>query len=209
MTLRYGIFIAPQPEFTARAYQARQIICGQYGTWAAEMLMVHITLAEYFPCSGENLDALGLGLKNLAAQSRREHPQIPLRRRGVATDTDSPGTIFLDFGPIEADAPLNILYRNVIGLVKDLSSSETAPSANAGEFRPRLPLMQYANLPPAVFSNAEEFASKVVEDIGVPETTIAWSMTLARFHSQAAEENWEAGSWATDISWELLSSYPL
>ena len=209
MTSRYGIFIVPEPEFTARAYRARQIICGQYGAWAAEMLMVHIMLAGFFPCADEGLETLDLDLDNLAAGSRRYCPQIPLRRRGVGTATDLPGTIFLDFGPLQDDDPLNILCGNVINLVNDLSGTGEGPHPGAGNFRPRLPLMQFANLPTGVLSDAEEFARAVVEDTGLPETTNAWRLMLARFHSQAAGETWEAGSWATDISWELLSSYPL
>ena len=209
MTIRYGIFIVPQPEFTARAYRARQIICGQYGTWAAEMLMVHIMLAEYFPCDDDGLEALDLDLADLATQSRRDHPQFSLKRQGVGATTDLPGTIFLDFGPLQDHDPLKILHGKVINLVNGLSGTGKGQHMAIGDFRPRLPIMQYANLPPAVFSNAEEFAREVVEDTGVPETTSVWSLMLARFHSQAAGENWETGSWAADISWEMLSSYPL
>ena len=209
MTSRYGIFIVPQPEFTARAYRARQIICGQYGAWAAEMLMVHIMIAGFFPCSDDEIGSLDLGLGNLAAGSRRDYSQIPLIRRGVATAAELPGTIFLDFGPLQDDDPLKILYGNVVGLVNDNLATGQGLDLTVDHFRPRLPLMQFANLPPAVFSDAEEFARAVVEDTGLPESTSAWRLMLAQFQSQAAGENWEAGSWAADISWELLSSHPL
>lgn len=209
MTTRYGIFIVPQPEFTARAYRARQIICGQYGTWAAEMLMVHIMLAGYFPCAGGQIESLDLGLGKLAVESRRDESQILLQRRGVATATDLPGTIFLDFGPLQEDDPLNILYKNVTDLVNEYSAATAVPHLTAGDFRPRLPLMQFANLPSGVFSDAQEFARGVVDDMGLPRSTSAWRLMLARFHSQAAGENWQPGSWAADISWELLSSHAL
>ncbi len=209
MTSRYGIFIVPQPEFTARAYRARQIVCGQYGAWAAEMLMVHIMIAGFFPCAADHIGSLDLGLEKLAAESRTGAGQISLKRGDVATAVDTPGTIFLDFGPLGADDPLNILHGNVIGLVQDLSGSGDFTHLGHDDFRPRLPLMQFANLPSSVFSDAEEFARGVVEDMGLPESTSAWRLMLARFHSQAAGENWEPGSWAADISWELLSSHML
>ena len=212
MTSRYGIFIVPQPEFTARAYRARQIICGQYGAWAAEMLMVHIMLAGYFPCAGGQIESLELGLGNLAAGSRRDANQagqISLRRRGVAAAKELPGTIYLDFGPLPDDDPLKVLHGNVIDLVNEFSGPGDVPHLAADDYRPRLPLMQFANLHPGVFSDAEEFARRVVEDMGLPESTSAWRLMLARFHSQAAGENWEPGSWASDISWELISSHAL
>ena len=209
MTSRYGIFVVPQPEFTARAYRARQIICGQYGTWAAEMLMVHIMIAGFFPSADGGIEPLDLGLAELAAGSRVDGVQIPLKCAGVAAAKELPGSIYLDFGPLRDDDPLMLLHGNVIDMVRGFSDTGDIEHLAPDEFRPRLPLMQFANLPPAVFSDAEEFARGVVEDVGLPESTSAWRLMLARFHSQAAGENWEPGSWAADISWELLSSHAL
>ncbi len=207
MTSRYGIFVVPQPEFTARAYRARQIICGQYGAWAAEMLMVHIMLAGFFPCSDDKIESLVPGLENLAAGSRDEAGQISLKRRGVATAPDVPGTIFLEFDSSPAHDSLTMLHGKVAGLVNDI----LGPGAQLDvvDFRPRLPLMQFASLPSRVFSDAAEFARGVVDDMGLPELTTAWRLMLARFNSQAAGDGWEPGSWATDISWELISSHAL
>ena len=49
MSTRYSISLLPDPDFTARAYRARQLICGQYACWAAEMQMLHMPLSDYFP----------------------------------------------------------------------------------------------------------------------------------------------------------------
>ena len=173
------------------------------------MLMVHIMLAGFFPCDDGQIESLDLGLGKLAAGSRRDSSPISLIHRSVDTTTDMPGTIFLDFGPLQEDDPLKILHGQVIDLVRDISGTGDVLHPSADEFRPRLPLMQFANLPPGVFSDAEEFARGVVEDMGLPESSSAWRLMLARFHSQAAGEHWEPGSWAADISWELLSSHPL
>ena len=209
MSTRYGIFIVPQPEFTARAYRARQIICGQYGAWAAEMLMIHIMLGGFFPWTEDGIEALVLGLGNLASESRRHSSPINMDRSDVVVAPDFRGTIFLEFVHPQGQDPLARLYENVIGLIKSHPGTQPTHQPTAEDFRPRLPLMQFANLPSSVLSHAEEFAKAVVEDIGVPETTSAWRLMLARFHSQAAGENWEPGSWATDISWELLSSHAI
>ncbi len=173
------------------------------------MLMVHIMLAGFFPCDEGQIESLDLGLGKLAAGSRRDSSPIPLKRRGVASAAELPGTIFLDFGPLQDDDPLKLLYGNVVGLVNDNLGTGEGLDLTVDDFRPRLPLMQFANLPPGVFSDAEEFARGVVEDTGLPESTSAWRLMLARFHSQAAGENWEPGSWSADISWELLSSHAL
>ena len=173
------------------------------------MLMVHIMLSGYFPCSDSKLEALDSGLARLASESRRESPAIPLRRQRVAATADSSGNIYMDFGPLPAGGPLIRLYGNVMSLVNDASGTGAIQSVTAQDFRPRLPLMQFANLPAAVFEHAQEFAQMVVEDTGVPESTTAWRLMLAKFESQAAGEDWQPGSWAADISWELLSSHPL
>ena len=171
------------------------------------MLMVHIMLAGFFPCGDHKIESLVLGLENLAAGSRADAGQIPLKRRGVATAPDMPGAIFLEFDSLPDNDLLTILHGKVAGLVNSI----LGPGAklNAVDFRPRLPLMQFASLPSGVFSDAIEFARGVADDIGLPETTTAWRLMLARFHSQAAEDGWEPGSWATDISWELVSSHAL
>lgn len=209
MTSRYGIFIVPEPEFTARAYRARQIICGQYGAWAAEMLMVHIMLAGFFPLPESSVEPLTKGLADLAADSRGRLPRFPLNNLGVATAPESPGTIFLDFTPLEPEDPLRVLYTKVADLIDRVSMVSPRQSQAAKGFHPRLPLLQYANLPATLFDDAMEFAGAVVNGLALPGTASAWRVILARFQSQAAGENWEAGSWAADISWELLSSHPL
>ena len=42
MSIRYGVSLLTDPDFTARLYRARQLICGQFACWAAEMHMVHL-----------------------------------------------------------------------------------------------------------------------------------------------------------------------
>ena len=37
MSIRYGIELVFDPAFTARVYRTRQLVCGQYGCWAADV----------------------------------------------------------------------------------------------------------------------------------------------------------------------------
>ena len=58
MSVRYGIDLVLQPSFTAKVYQTRQIVCGQYSSWAAEMQMLRMALTPYFPCPDDRLSVL-------------------------------------------------------------------------------------------------------------------------------------------------------
>ena len=71
MSVRYGIALALDPTFTSRAYRSRQLICGQYASWAAEMNMVYVPLTGFFQCSDAAVAQVDMGLAATAAQSRQ------------------------------------------------------------------------------------------------------------------------------------------
>ena len=205
----------PEPSFTARVYRARQLICGQYGAWAAEMQMVHLAVSGFFQCTDTGLAAMEAGLAELAARSRRDAPQFQLSHRGVVSIPDDQGNIFLDFaqefstesGP--GPDPLNILRGNVVSFLDQAPEVAHDPQADGPTYRPHLPLMQFARLPDGVFADAAEFAQAAVADLAVPASTRAWRLPLLRFHSEAAGDDWSGGGWAADLRWEPLSSHPL
>ena len=209
MALRYGILLVPEPAFTATAYRARHIICGQYGSWAAEMHMLHLTLTGFFQCSDSSVDELNAGLAAIAENSRRSAPRFSMSHHGVFPMPGSSGDISLDFGQGARNDPLQVLQRNTAGLLEQTANVEPEPESPSGPSRPHVPLMQYANLPPAVFSDAVEFARGVVEHLQLPEATRAWRLLLVRFRSEGAGDDWGDGRWAADLSWELLHSYSL
>ena len=209
MSVRYAVLLIPEPSFTARAYRARQIICGQYGSWAAEMLMVHMKVSEFFPCADSSIDALAASLAGIASESRGKFPGFALSHHGVTTLPDLTGTIFLDFTPQDPANPLQILDTMIGGLVAGVvDAPEDSPGTRAisGIY---LPLMQHANLSGGIFDDAVDFARALVNDLAVTGTTSAWRLILARFRSQAAGEDWDQGGWAADVTWELVASYPL
>lgn len=213
MTVRYGILLVPEPSFTARVYRARQLICGQYGAWAAEMQMVHLAVSGFFQCADSAVNALEAGLAGVAAQNRRDAPQFSMSHRGVASIPDDQGNIFLDFALDPATesspGPLDALRGNLVSFLDQAPGVVHDPQADGPVYRPHLPLMQFARLPDGVFSDAVEFAQAVVADLGVPATTKAWRLPLLRFHSEAAGDDWSGGGWAADLRWEPLSSHPL
>ena len=206
MSIRFGVLLAPSPSFTARAYRARQLICGQYGSWAAEMHMLHLTVAGYFQCPDAALAQVDAGLKTIAEESCRREPQFPLHQQGVA---GAAGNIFLDISGPQKPEALHQLHGDVVGLIRQAAGAVLEMEHLDGNYWPHITLMQYAKLPSAVMADALEFARGVVDDLSVPESTTAWRLLLVRFQSQAAGEDWSGGRWAADLSWEIISSYPL
>ena len=215
MPTRYGIGLALEPGFTARAYRARQLICGQYASWAAEMHMVFVPLCLYFECPASTLELLDDTLAALAAQSKQKTAQFPLSHRGVGSHFGDSGNIFLDFTDPHDSLPLNSLHRSVAGLLENNLGPGTPHTSGPfsgfcdENWTPKLPLVQYAKLPSSVFDDAVEFADAVVADLQISKDTRAWRLLLLRFESDAAGEDWGEGSWASDLKWELLSSYSL
>ena len=209
MSVKYGVLLVPEPSFTARAYRARQLICGQYGAWAAEMQMVHLPVSGFFQCADSAVTALEAGLAELAAQSRRDMPQFSMPHRGVASNTNNQGSVFLDFATQGGPGSIDVLRDSVVGFLGQAPGVVHDPQADGPNYRPHLPLLQFARLPEGVFSDAVEFAEAVVADLGVPATAKAWRLHLLRFHSDAAGDDWNGGGWAADLRWEPLSSNPL
>ena len=214
MSVRYGIALIPEPGFTARVYRARQLICGQYACWAAEMHMLRLPVAEYFACPVEAVESLSAGLESIAQAGQRKYQGVPLAHHGAATSPECPGDIFLDFAvPEEGRDPnlpaLNSLRADVLELLGQVDGVNTGNPPPPNEYRPRISLMQHGELPPTAFESAVVFADAVVRDLEIPNETRAWQLVLLRFESDAAGEDWSQGGWAADLGWNLLASYPI
>ena len=206
MSIRFGVLLIPSPSFTARVYRARQLICGQYGSWAAEMHMLHLTVAGFFQCSEAALAEVEAGLQIAAEESCQREPRFSLHQQGV---TGASGNIFLDLSGPQRPEALHKLHGDVVDIVRRVSGAVLEMEHVEGGYWPHVTMMQYAKLPSAVMADALEFAQGVVDDLAVPESTNAWRLLLVRFQSQAAEEDWSEGRWAPDLSWDIISSYPL
>lgn len=215
MSVRYGVSLLTDPDFTARAYRARQLICGQYACWAAEMHMVHLPMSDYFPFDGaDDPDAetlLASELEQLADRYRRVSPRFPIFNRGITTTrpTDSDGNIWLDFSPEVVNESLFRLQSMVADLL-ERSNGVGGPRRVFGpDFPPQMPLLSHANLSDSVFDSALEFARAVTDELKVSQITRAWRLALIRFASDAAGDDWSGGRWAPDLQWRVVGSFGL
>ncbi len=219
MSTRYAISLLTDPDFTARAYRARQLICGQYACWAAEMHMVHMAMSDYFSlnadtATGTNADAeaqLALALERLAARYRRVSPRFPLFNRGIAVTrpSEADGNIQLDFSPEVVNESLYRLQSMVADLLGRSAAVDGPHRAFGPDFPPQIPLLSHANLPDSVFDSAVEFARAVTDELKVSQITRAWRLALTRFESNAAGDDWSGGRWAADLQWQAVGSYGL
>ncbi len=212
MSFRYGVEVIPEPAFVAWAHRTRKLVCDQYGSWAAEMFMVHLTVAEFFQCPDAAVGPLMDGLSRLAEGSRKASPEFNLVHQGVGTFPGAAGTIFLDFNPSPRPVALHSLHRNVIAMLRGMPGVAPSLAHTEAVYWPHLTLLQSTTLARPIFDDALEFAQAVVRDSPPPAATRAWRLLLARFESTAADavaDGWDQGRWAADLRWTLLASYQL
>ena len=215
MSTRYALSLLTDPDFTARAYRARQLICGQFACWAAEMHMVHLPMSDYFILNddgdGQTESSLAAEVEQLATRYRRVSPRFPMFNRGITTTrpSDSDGNIWLDFSPEVVNESLFRLQSMVADLLERSPASLDYRRVYGPDFPPQMPLLSHADLPDTVFDSALEFARAVTDELKVSQITRAWRMVLTRFESNAAGDDWSGGRWAADLSWKVLASYGL
>ncbi|PKB71442.1 MAG: hypothetical protein BZY87_05480 [SAR202 cluster bacterium Io17-Chloro-G6] len=204
-----GIELVMDPAFTARAYRARNIICGQYASWAAEMHLLRMSVVSYFQCEDNAVDLLLHDAARLAEESRKRSPGFSINCQGVARGgpTEESNNVYLDFQETNPNHPLTVLQSEATTLVDGLPGAVLPPES--GEFHPKINLMEYANLPPDVMAEAYDFSKGVAIDMRVPSLARAWRLVLLRYHSEAAGGDWSQGGWAPDLRWEILASYML
>ena len=97
MSTRYGISLALDPAFTAGLHRARQVVCSQYGCWAAEMHAVHLPLTGYFPCLDPQVPPLAAALEQVAAEFRAACPDAFVARAETLADRPDEGSIYVPF----------------------------------------------------------------------------------------------------------------
>lgn len=208
MSTRYGISVILDPAFSAGLHRARQVICSQYGCWAAEMHSVHLPLAGYFACPEQEVPSLGAALEKVAGDFRGECPEAYAVRGDIVLEPEKKGCIYLAFGggcdsvaEGEAGTLLRAEVAEVLGRFNLAVGTEAAPL--------RFALLQYSGLSAQVFQSAARFAAGVVEGLQLPTRGSMSELVLFRFESTAAGECWGSGAWATDLSWRIMGSYPL
>ena len=200
MSVRFGIDLVLEPSFTARVYQARQIVCGQYSAWAAEMQMLRMPLTPFFSCPDQQLTILESQVESIARATGTQSPYT-VSRTAIVADPTMNGVV-MEF---EAPAPLFELQRRSMeaaqGQSVGLSDSET--------FRPRIALLEYGVFPQEILQDAVQFAVGVASGLEILPTARPWRLLLTRYHSDAAGDDWSGGRWAADLSWQQLHSHAL
>ena len=204
MSIRYGIEMVFSPAFNSGVYRVRQLVCGQYGCWAAEMHMLRMSLLTYFECPEEGLTDLDREISQAAESSRSRSPRMPLPRTGISTD-DTSRSVFLNFG--DRDGALANLRQMAVDAVERVPRTKVPGFAT--EFAPRVALLEYGDLEPGILADAAEYAAGAATSVDLTMLGNAWRLLVVRYSSEAAGDDWSNGRWANDVSWKQLYSYPL
>ena len=200
MSIRYGIELVFDPAFTARVYRTRQLVCGQYGCWAAEMHMLRMTLVPYFECPDDSLSELADGIRQVAVDRRGSLQDAA--QAGISFSQEA-GSVFLDLA--DPDGGLSLLHREAAAAVGRAAGAQVSQNT----FQPRIALLEFGGLPPAILEDAAEYARDVAVDLSIPATASPWRLLLTQYSSAAAGDDWSNGRWAADVSWKQLFSYAL
>ncbi len=220
MSVRFGVSLIPEPTLAARLHRARQVICSQYGCWAAEMHPVHLPLFSYFAGAEAAVSQVNDRLSDLVGQFRARGAVVPLLCRGITLDEAAQGGIFLEFAAGDATAETepaagpprsNGLQRLAESVRQTLEQHNLSAPLEPGL---RFGLLQHAGLKPAVFESAAGFASALIEGLELPGYSCLWEMALIRFQSEAVaaavdETGWRSGGWASDLRWQFVGCYPM
>ena len=208
MSVRYGISLVLEPGFTASLHRARQVICSQYGCWAAEMHSVHLPLTGYFPCPEEEVPSLAAALEKVADDFRSEYPDAFVVRSRLLAFVQEEGSIYVPFdggsNSISEPRSADLLQGEVTTVLSRLNLTL------GGKLIPlNFALLQHSGLPDQVFQSAARFAEGVVAGLQLPGRVSLSELVLFRYESAAAGEDWSGGNWAADLAWRIVNSYPL
>ena len=200
MSVRYGIDLVLEPSFTAKVYQTRQIVCGQYSAWAAEMQMLRMRMTPFFPCPDDRVLILASQVETIATETADQQTYM-LRRTGFLV-VPGTGSVVLEF---EAPAPLFELQHKAMEAAQSHSAGLYSPTP----FRPGIALLEYGAFPGEILADAAQFAEGVASGLDMTEMALPWRLLLTRYSSEAAGDDWSNGRWAVDLSWRQLASHSL
>lgn len=204
MSVRYGISLTLEPAYTAGLHRARQVVCSQYGCWAAEMHAVHLPLTGYFPGPEETLSLIDTGLQRVAGEFRAVGRRPLLESGGLVSESGDTGSIYLEFEEVGNPGAVKQLISELAAVLRQ----SNIPGVEAAEAL-RFPLLQYAALPPRVFESAARFAEGVVKGLELAAQADPAELVLFRYESSTAGDDWSNGGWATDLSWQIVNAYSL
>ena len=151
MSIRYGIDLVLQPSYTAKIYQTRQIVCGQYSSWAAEMQMLRMALTPFFWCPDDGLAILASQVEAIARETSTQKPYT-LSRTGIVADRSRNGVVIEFHGP-----PLLFdLQRRVM----EAARSSSPGLGQSETFQPSIALLEYGAFPEAILPGRCRFCRR-------------------------------------------------
>ena len=208
MSVRYGISVTLDPAFTAGLHRARQVICSQFGCWAAEMHSVHLPLTDYFFCPEVEVPSLDARMEGVAEEFRNRHSGARVTRQVILAQDENEGSIYVEFSGEDGASTGDRAVRQLRNqLESGLAGLNPPPRLDN---RPlRFALLQYAGLPLRVFESSARFAGGVVNGLELPLSVGLSELAIFRYESDAAGENWDGGGWAVDLRWQIIDSFPL
>ena len=188
------------------------------------MHSVHVPLTGYFTCPEEVVSRLDSGLSEVVSVFRRECPGVAIARQSLVAESENRGNIYVAFSsaeespagrgggpfgqmPKEDFLQTRALHQLLTGVaaVLDRCNLDTMDGSPALRFA----LMQCADLPSRVFASAVRFSEGVIEGLDLPARVDVAELALFQYESDAAGDSWEGGSWAVDLRWQILNTYPL
>ena len=218
MSIRYGISLVLEPSFTAGLHRARQVICSQYGRWAAEMHAVHVPLTGYFPCQAAVVPSIEASLEGVAAGFRNRNPYTLVGRRGLMAEVENRGNIYVDLADagdgtlgLDGGRGADSRQQSIGRLRSEVAATLAQYNLNgpAEGDRLRFALLQCADMPTPVFHSAVRFAEGILDGVGLAICGRVFELAFFRYESDAAGEDWDSGGWAVDLRWQIVNSFPL
>ena len=200
MSVRYGIDLVLQPSFTAKIYQTRQIVCGQYSSWAAEMQMLRMPLTPYFPCPDDRVPILASQVEGIA-RGTSDTESYMLRRTGITVVTGT-SSVLMEF---EAPEPLFELQRKAMeNRPEPFRRAASGQCLASRHFAPGI--RQFPGGDPERRCTIRRWSgNRTGDDRDGPALEAAADAILIGRRG----DDWSNGRWASDLSWQLLSSHPI
>lgn len=194
-TVRYGVFLRPDPASCAATAALHTLLRQQFGLVSAAVFPPHVTLLGNVALTGgegvllERVDEVA----GRHAPVRVEHAGPRRWHRVIACDVH--------------DAAVDALARDVEASLTDLrgrtDTDYLTGQTSTADFRAHLTIAgQDIALRPDLTDEVEEFVAAFAADF--PSVMTARHVTTFRFES----DHWP-GRWWTDMTWQLLRSVPL
>ncbi len=165
---------------------------------------IHIPLTGYGSLPEGGAPAVAAQLGELAQWMRDRHSVMFLAGKDQVVAEEAEQSVFMEFADPATPGILDGLRSEVASLAVTWGIESPGPASSL-----RFPLLQHASLTPPVFQSAVGFAQGVVDGLDLAGSANVHELALYRYASDAAGEDWGAGTWAADLRWQIASVHAL